>query len=651
MVSPLINIGSSPNDGTGEALRSAFDKINDGFDEVRNLAFINVEDYLQGESVDGVTDNTATVARAYAALSATNGGTLYFTPQNWKFNLVNLKPNVTISGQSHLADFTGTLTSRFIPADTTRPVIQIGNDTGLVKGFVIRDCTIDGRAGGDMGVYFAGGAFECSMQDCAVTYFTTGIKVQGGTAYPASLIYFNRVHGNPNLTANNARGIHVLNPANYPTSWTTEIDFSDCHWNGPSAGTNSYVMEIDSCEVKISNVYYDVHDGHGIKLSHNVTTPLPLLDAINSNLDGGSGSAVVIEGYTNDRNFTGLSGINFQINGSWKELDGTVIAPLPQQIRTILRKSSAVRGSLLLLNQGAGDGTSVIQFRDQINNKNPDIFAQNGSLNFRPENGAAIKVVNLITGTSWWQVNGTDGATFLTGAGTSATTIPYLDSNRQLKSSAVTPTELGYLSGVTSPTGSGALVLSTSPTITTPTLSGTTQINSPAGQSISVLNFFDVLNSKTADIRGQLGSLLLRSLSGQAVKITDSTGASMFQVNGADGSTFCFGAGFTANTSLYLDSNRQLKSLLVTNTAAGTTGAQTIHKPLGRVNFAAGAQTLVVTNSFVATTSNIQATIKADDTTAKSVVVSAQSAGSFTLKLNANATAETAVDFFVINGV
>jgi hypothetical protein len=51
-----------------------------------------------------------------------------------------------------------------------------------------------------------------------------------------------------------------------------------------------------------------------------------------------------------------------------------------------------------------------------------------------------------------------------------ANTVPYLDGSKILTSSAVTPTELGYLSGVTAPTGSGALVLATSPTLVTPNL-------------------------------------------------------------------------------------------------------------------------------------------------------------------------------------
>lgn len=88
--------------------------------------------------------------------------------------------------------------------------------------------------------------------------------------------------------------------------------------------------------------------------------------------------------------------------------------------------------------------------------------------------------------------------------------------------------------------------------------------------------------------------------------------------------------------------------VLRTNTTAGTTGAQTIDKPAGSVNFAAGATTLVVTNSLVSATSNIFAEVQTNDTTAiiKNVI---PGAGSFTIRLNAAATAETRVAFWVTN--
>lgn len=85
-----------------------------------------------------------------------------------------------------------------------------------------------------------------------------------------------------------------------------------------------------------------------------------------------------------------------------------------------------------------------------------------------------------------------------------------------------------------------------------------------------------------------------------------------------------------------------------TNTAAGTTGAQTINKPSGVVNFAAGATTLVVTNSLATTSSIIDIQVYGADVTATSARVT-RAAGSFTITLNAAATAETAVSFTLQN--
>jgi lysophospholipase L1-like esterase len=89
-------------------------------------------------------------------------------------------------------------------------------------------------------------------------------------------------------------------------------------------------------------------------------------------------------------------------------------------------------------------------------------------------------------------------------------------------------------------------------------------------------------------------------------------------------------------------------SVSKTITAGATTGAQTINKVAGSVNFAAAATSLVVTNSKVSTSSVILATVATNDATMKTVLVVAGS-GSFTIYANAAATAETRVNFLVLN--
>jgi hypothetical protein len=85
-----------------------------------------------------------------------------------------------------------------------------------------------------------------------------------------------------------------------------------------------------------------------------------------------------------------------------------------------------------------------------------------------------------------------------------------------------------------------------------------------------------------------------------------------------------------------------------TITTTGTTGAQTINKTSGSVNFAAGATSLVVTNNLVASGSIVTCQVASNDSTMRSVVVT-QAAGSFAITANAAPTAETRVNFLVIN--
>lgn len=84
-----------------------------------------------------------------------------------------------------------------------------------------------------------------------------------------------------------------------------------------------------------------------------------------------------------------------------------------------------------------------------------------------------------------------------------------------------------------------------------------------------------------------------------------------------------------------------------TVTAPGTTTVQTINKPMGRVNVAAGGASIAVTNSLVTANSIIVATCATNDATAQVMSVVA-GAGTFTIHLVA-CTAETAINWIVLN--
>lgn len=85
-----------------------------------------------------------------------------------------------------------------------------------------------------------------------------------------------------------------------------------------------------------------------------------------------------------------------------------------------------------------------------------------------------------------------------------------------------------------------------------------------------------------------------------------------------------------------------------TITAAGTTGAQTINKTTGRVNFAAAATSLVVTNS-LATANSICHVTKATNDATMRLGACVAAAGSITIYADVAPAAETAVNFTVTN--
>lgn len=86
-----------------------------------------------------------------------------------------------------------------------------------------------------------------------------------------------------------------------------------------------------------------------------------------------------------------------------------------------------------------------------------------------------------------------------------------------------------------------------------------------------------------------------------------------------------------------------------TVTAGGTTGAQTINKPAGTVNIAAGQASIVITNNTVTTSSLPFVTVRTGDATCTFVKAAVSTANTLTITLNAACTAETSIGFVVYN--
>lgn len=110
-----------------------------------------------------------------------------------------------------------------------------------------------------------------------------------------------------------------------------------------------------------------------------------------------------------------------------------------------------------------------------------------------------------------------------------ATTVPYLDASKNLTSSAITPTQLGYLSPATGNTGTGNLVFGTGPTLTDPIVG--TQLstdNSTKAASTAFVNQNALPNDML--VRTALGSTIIAS----TIPLTQVTSA----LNMADGRVY-----------------------------------------------------------------------------------------------------------------
>jgi hypothetical protein len=99
----------------------------------------------------------------------------------------------------------------------------------------------------------------------------------------------------------------------------------------------------------------------------------------------------------------------------------------------------------------------------------------------------------------------------------------------------------------------------------------------------------------------------------------------------------------------HVAANELILDNYITPTTAGSAGNATINRVCGAVTFAAGANTLTVTNSFVTDQSTVLLTMGSDDNTARDLVA-VVSAGSLVIKLKTAPTAPTRVNFLVVNG-
>ena len=295
---------------------------------------------------------------------------------------------------------------------------------------------------------------------------------------------------------------------------------------------------------------------------------------------------------------------------------------------------------------------------------------------FVTQNGTAP---TLIAGRSAWYSDGSGVPSFKNGTGTAVTLVRSSDLGTGIATFLATPSSANLASSVTDETGSGALVFGTSPTFTTAILvpDGTEALpgirfssDTDTGLWREGTNQFRaVVGGSGVCIFGTDGTTQSWGFATSLTKRTIATGEVFVAMQAFSGAIWGIRIGdpaaktyiraaasqtanimewqSSAGTSLASIDKGGNPSFPKTITAGGTTGAQTIDKASGSVNFAAAATSLVVTNSLCTTSSVIHCTIATNDATAANVKAVA-AAGSFTIYLTAP-TAETRVNFLLTN--
>ena len=102
MAQQTINIGSVANDGTGDPLRTAFDKVNDNFTELYadDAGDVNSVNAGTGISVNQTTGAvTVTNSAPDQTVSLADGGNIGISGTYPSFTLTNSAPNATHTGE------------------------------------------------------------------------------------------------------------------------------------------------------------------------------------------------------------------------------------------------------------------------------------------------------------------------------------------------------------------------------------------------------------------------------------------------------------------------------------------------------------------------------------------------------------------------
>lgn len=486
------------------------------------LPMIDARDY--GAVGDGSTDNTAAIQNAINVAKNT-GQTIYFAPGTYNIsNTLTLYTGVGIQGEGSEATTihqTSTSHDGFDSNDAASVTLQ---------GFFLEGPGSGTGVGINMGWTSNGNVPYLDFRDLKVYSFgSDGIAIETPIVSTFSQVV---------CKSNGGYGVnfyHAGTSCTFTSCWMREnalagyhfyesvyMNLSGCAADGNTVGyfvENAQSIGFYACGAESQVLGSGDFDGSGFKISnssvvgmHNVWITNNV--AIGIYITNGS---IACEIFGAADNSPGIGATAFV------QTDVSTNTTLSDIHNTTADSYSS--GTVTVLNDGAnGMLTKYIDVKDSSGTMTlsaaPDGGAYNvfvdttGTLAFFGSGGQSLDI-ELIDG-------------FLQLDTLTATTVPYLNSSKQFASSAVTPTQLGYLSGVSGTTGSGSLVLATSPTVSGLTVSteldlvgSSGTLHFTAATDGGDYNIFSSNGNQTLAIYGSGGNTLNLNLLDGNLTVTD----------------------------------------------------------------------------------------------------------------------------------
>ncbi|MEK0313742.1 glycosyl hydrolase family 28-related protein [Cohnella sp. 56] len=353
---------------------------------------------LIGAKGDDVTNDTAAIHAIISYARANGKNVILFPAGKYRVNLVVSGLGLIIQGRGVTGlngEYNGSV---LLPADASKPVLQIGDGTTLTSGISVNDFAIDaqGQTGGvngaNVGLYVYG-AEHLSFNNLYVARAKQkNIYISSSSSRRSSIIYFNRLDSSYGLGSN----LYV----EWGLTYTTGVYVEDFYcMPNESFPTTSHAITLDSVDMTLNDAYVDCpnYDSCGLILKKTFASGAePQLRGENIALDNvGKGKVVVYDSY---RSSVGIGrygffqGVNLITNGGVIEYSNGTKTAIPDPI-TILGNGNKgtkfgfveVNGSITIISAATGTEIATISG----NGSNLEVIAsQTGAdIYMKPGNG------------------------------------------------------------------------------------------------------------------------------------------------------------------------------------------------------------------------------------------------------------------------